>query len=95
MQTMLYAYFFQFGNSGNMLPLKPGIFNIKEIYNPKFNPFLILDGMEVQNYFDFREEFESGLANLLAEIFDPSTPFSQTGDVKKCEYCAYKEICGR
>lgn len=95
MQTMLYAYFFQFGNPGNMLPLKPGIFNIKEIYNPKFNPFLILDGMEVQNYFDFREEFESGLTNLLAEIFDPTTPFSQTGDVKKCEYCAYKEICGR
>ena len=95
MQTLLYAYFFQFQNPDNRRPLKPAIFNIKEIYNPKFNPFLTLGDTEIQDYFQFQAEFESGLKGLLAELFDPNVPFDQTEDVKKCEYCAYKEICGR
>jgi CRISPR/Cas system-associated exonuclease Cas4 (RecB family) len=95
MQTLLYAYFFQNLHPQNSLPLKPAIFNIKEIYNPKFNPFLLLEGEEVGNYLSLREEFEGGLKGLLAEMFDPREPFDQTEDLKKCEYCAYKEICGR
>jgi CRISPR/Cas system-associated exonuclease Cas4 (RecB family) len=95
MQTLLYAYFFQNRHPKNSLPLKPAIFNIKEIYNPKFNPFLILDGEEVGNYLDLREEFEGGLKRLLTEMFDPKELFDQTEDLKKCEYCAYREICGR
>jgi hypothetical protein len=35
------------------------------------------------------------LKGLLEEMYDPEVPFSQTDDLKKCEYCAYKEICGR
>lgn len=95
MQTMLYAYFFQNLNPQNRLSLKPAIFNIKEIYNPKFNPFLLLDGEEIGNYLDFQEEFELGLTGLLTEMFDREIPFDQTDDLKKCEYCAYREICGR
>ncbi|OOG77848.1 PD-(D/E)XK nuclease family protein [Algoriphagus sp. A40] len=95
MQTMLYAYFYQTKHPGNRLPLKPGIFNIKEIYNPKFNPFLQLDGVEINDYRELAEEFEGGLSGLLSEIFDPKQPFDQTEKVEKCTYCAYKEICGR
>jgi acyl-CoA-binding protein len=95
MQTMLYAYFYQTKHPENRLPLKPGIFNIKEIYNPKFNPFLQLDGVEINDYRELAEEFEEGLSGLLGEIFDPEQPFDQTDKVEKCVYCAYKEICGR
>jgi CRISPR/Cas system-associated exonuclease Cas4 (RecB family) len=95
MQTLLYAYFYQYKHRDNLLPLKPGIFNIKEIYNPQFSPFLVMDKEEISDYRDFAVEFESGLSGLLAEIFDPGVPFDQTEDVKKCAYCAYKEICGR
>ncbi|MFN3997857.1 PD-(D/E)XK nuclease family protein [Algoriphagus sp.] len=95
MQTMLYAYFYQYRNPNNKLPLKPAIFNIKDIYDPKFNPFLVLDGEEFGNFMEYQEEFELGLKGLLAEMFDPDKPFDQTDDLKKCEYCPYKEICGR
>jgi hypothetical protein len=95
MQTLLYAYFFQHSHSDNKLPLKPGIFNIKEIYNPQFSPFLVMDKEEFSDYRDFAGEFELGLSGLLAEIFNPEIPFDQTEDEKKCTFCAYKEICGR
>lgn len=95
MQTMLYAFFYQFNHPTNTLPLKPGIFTIKEIYSEDFNPFLQLDKSELSDYRDHAEEFEEGLRGLLKELVDPAVPFDQTTDKKKCSYCAYKEICGR
>ncbi|TDQ19708.1 PD-(D/E)XK nuclease superfamily protein [Algoriphagus boseongensis] len=95
MQTLLYAYFFQWKHPDNQKPLKPGIFNIKEIYNPKFNPFLQLNGEEIQDYREVEGGFMEGITNLLTEILNPENPFNQTEDLKKCEYCPYKEICGR
>lgn len=95
MQTMLYAHFYETAHPENQLPLKPGIFNIKEIYNPQFNPFLQLEGVEIADYRRFAEEFRTGLSGLLGEIFDPTKSFDQTDKVEKCMYCAYKEICGR
>ncbi|GMQ29450.1 PD-(D/E)XK nuclease family protein [Algoriphagus confluentis] len=95
MQTLLYAYFYQHSHPENTLPMKPGIFNIKEIYDSKFNPFLVMNKEEIRDYRDFAEEFEQGLSGLLGEIFNPEVPFDQTEDEKKCEYCAYREICGR
>ncbi len=95
MQTMLYAKLFQSENPAIRKPLKPGIFNIKEIYDPNFNPFLILDKEEIQDYREFAETFENGLSELIGEIFDPNKPFDQTEDLEKCTYCPYREICGR
>jgi hypothetical protein len=95
MQTFLYAFFYQYQNPDNQLPLKPGIMNIKEIYSEDFNPFLQLEESEVTDYRDFAGGFEEGLRGLLEEIMDPLVPFDQTDDKKKCSYCAYKELCGR
>jgi CRISPR/Cas system-associated exonuclease Cas4 (RecB family) len=95
MQTFLYAFFYQYQNPDNLLPLKPGIMNIKEIYSEDFNPFLQLEESEVTDYRDFAAGFEEGLRGLLEEIMDPLVPFDQTDDKKKCSYCAYKELCGR
>lgn len=95
MQTMLYAFFYQFNHPTNTLPLKPGIFTIKEIYAEDFNPFLQLDKSELSDYRDHAEDFEEGLRGLLEELVDPAVPFDQTSDKKKCSYCAYKSLCGR
>ncbi len=32
---------------------------------------------------------------ILAEIADPAVPWSRTDDVKKCEWCDFRTICGR
>ena len=35
------------------------------------------------------------LKGLLAEMTDPSVPFRRTEEIKTCEYCDFKMICGR
>ena len=35
------------------------------------------------------------LKDLLAEMTDPSVPFRRTDELKTCEYCDFKMICGR
>jgi hypothetical protein len=95
MQTFLYAFFYNFKYPENQLPLKPGIINIKEIYSQDFSPYLQLDDSEVGDYREFAQEYEQGLRGLLEEIVNPQVPFDQTEDKKKCEFCAYKELCGR
>ncbi|MFN5333339.1 MAG: PD-(D/E)XK nuclease family protein [Bacteroidota bacterium] len=95
LQTFLYAFFYQYMHPENQLPVKPGIFTIKEIYSEDFNPFLQMDKTEILDYRDHAAEFEEGLRKLIEEILDPDMVFDQTMDKKKCTYCAYKEICGR
>lgn len=95
MQTFLYAFFYHYMHPENQLPIKPGIFNIKEIYAEDFNLFLQMDKTEILDYRDHAAEFEEGLRKLIEEILNPDLVFDQTLDKKKCTYCAYKEICGR
>jgi RecB family exonuclease len=35
------------------------------------------------------------LNELLKEIFSPQTPFGQTNDPKNCEWCSFRNLCGR
>ena len=41
------------------------------------------------------QAFESRLKDLMEEVFDPASDFSQTENKKACEYCDYKFICAR
>ncbi len=100
MQTMFYGLIYQATNPDNSLPLKPAIFNLREIFSDDFNPYLQIKipykpGTEVQDYRKFEEEYKSNLKSLLEDIFNPEIPFGQTDDLIKCSYCPYKEICGR
>ncbi|MBR5906288.1 MAG: PD-(D/E)XK nuclease family protein [Bacteroidales bacterium] len=38
---------------------------------------------------------EQELDAILAEIADPDNPWARTDDVKKCEWCDFRTICGR
>lgn len=38
---------------------------------------------------------EEGLARLLNEIEDPETGFARTSNLKTCEHCDFRELCGR
>ncbi|WP_215224811.1 PD-(D/E)XK nuclease family protein [Echinicola shivajiensis] len=100
MQTMIYGMLYQRKFPENRLALKPAIYNLREIFSKDFNPYLQLKegrskAEEVNDYRDYQEKFEQGLKGLLQEIFDLEVPFSQTEDLDKCQYCPYKQICGR
>ena len=100
MQTLFYGFLYQFLHPENSRPLKPALFNFKEIFKDDFNPYLQQKNSrsnktEVQDYADYQTSYESGLKNLLEEVYNPEVPFTQTEELKKCTYCAYTEICGR
>jgi len=38
---------------------------------------------------------EENIASLIANIFDPTIPFTQTSDTKICANCTYNAICNR
>lgn len=45
---------------------------------------------------DFKSGMEDFLAEKLAEIVNPSVPFTRTEDREHlCAYCDFKNICGR
>jgi len=100
MQTMFYGLIYQATNPENTLPLKPAIFNLREMFGDDFNPYLqqkqpYKTGVEVNDYREFEAEYREGLTFLLEDIYNPEIPFDQTDDLQKCGYCTYKEICGR
>jgi hypothetical protein len=100
MQTLFYGLLYQANYPDNTLPLKPAIFNLREIFRDDFNPYLHEkpdrnSKQEVQNYLDYREDYETALKNTLEEIFDPQQAFDQTEDLDKCRTCPYADICAR
>lgn len=97
MQTMYYGLLYQAMHPENSKPLKPALFNFKEIFKEDFNPYLKNKEQksEVQDYIEYAVEYESGLRKMLEEMYDPEVPFSQTDNLEKCKYCPYSEICGR
>ncbi|MCH6232986.1 PD-(D/E)XK nuclease family protein [Cognataquiflexum rubidum] len=97
MQTMYYGLLYQAMHPENSKPLKPALFNFKEIFKEDFNPYLKNKEQksEVQDYIEYAVEYESGLRKMLEEMYDPEVSFSQTDNLEKCKYCPYSEICGR
>lgn len=100
MQTLYYGLLYQSMYPENGLPLKPAIFNFKEIFKDEFNPYLQEKGadkqvVEVNDYRDYQEGYEQSLNALLVDLFDEAVPFDQTDDLDKCKNCPFKEICGR
>jgi len=98
MQTMMYGLLYKETNGGQInTPLKPAVFNLKDIFNEEFNPYLQMGTrgvrVEIQSYQEYEAEFLAALKGCLTEIFHPDVPFSQDEEEVKCGNCPYKEIC--
>ena len=98
MQTMLYGLLYKAHQEGEAgPPLKPAVFNLKDIFNEEFSPYLMMgqrgNKVEVNSYQEYEREFVEALKGCLTEIFHPDLPFEQTADVSKCSYCPYKNLC--
>jgi hypothetical protein len=39
--------------------------------------------------------FAERMVQLMEEILNPEIPFERTSDLKRCEYCPYKDHCHR
>ena len=92
-----YSYLFYKKYQGEYEVIEPGLFNSRDLFSEDFE-WKIYDKQSKTSVGEFRQylpEFEEGLSNLLSEMYDPTEPFVQTDDLKKCGYCPYKDICGR
>lgn len=92
-QTFYYALLYEQDRNENETPI-PAVFNRETIFQGASYQ-LKLDKTPVTQADSFMLEYLEHLTQLLSELFNPEVPFDQTADEKKCEYCAYKGICGR
>lgn len=100
MQTFFYGLLYEANFPANRLPLKPALFNLREIFKEDFNPYLqeVIgrgERKEVNDYGAYREEYVERLKLSLEEIFDPNQVFDQTEDHQKCQFCPFSSICCR
>lgn len=99
MQTLFYGLLYT-ERYGKKYKVIPGLFNARELFGNDFDIRLKLRNSDkrndyrwLDNVIPYLDEFKYELSSLLAEIFDPSVPFDQTDDFKKCGYCPYAGIC--
>ena len=97
-QTFLYSRFYK-ETMAPQIPITPGVYSVRKIYNNDFD-FRITQNenrkKSVINSFDeISGGFNEKLNLLLLDIFNPEISFTQTEEIRNCEYCAYRKICHR
>jgi len=99
LQTLLYCEAYL--ASGQSKSLYPSIYKIKKLTGGVLSDKLKLK-MEnkteftVDDYSIVRDEFLSGLKNVISDIFNINEPFIMTTDLRgKCSFCPYRILCMR
>ena len=105
LQAFIYAGIIRHGKEAitqvnpQQLPVAPCLLFIRQASFEGYDPTLtlspgksqieVIDDIELK-YHDFQE----GLQNLLAEIYNAETPFKPTEETVRCGTCPYQNICG-
>ena len=94
-QTMLYAKIVARNKKYNpdQLPVSPALIFIQHASAKDYDPTLIMDKHPISDITVYEQEFNERLAELLAEIHDPSLGFVPTPDRKRCTSCPYHDLC--
>ena len=72
----------------------PGLLIIKTATSKEFSTDIKFNNNPVNDFSQLETEFRKRLQQLLHEIFNPETPFSQTENrPDNCKYCDYKQFC--
>lgn len=76
--------------------ISPQLLYVHHKENASRKEFVVNMGkIPVEDISVIETEYMSRMKPLLAEIFDIDKPFVPATDSKKCEYCDYREICGK
>ncbi len=98
-QTFLYAKLFASAGNARDLPVTPGVYLVREIYNPGFRYHFGIGTAKkntpIWDYSELDHEFTETLERILGRLFDPSEAFVQTGQEETCRNCPYRGICQR
>jgi len=95
-QAIFYSFVYCKSSNANAT-ITPGLFNRSNLFAEKFKFGFTLgrDRMDITDVQPYLPLFEKLLNEILDELFNPSTIYSQTENVKNCEYCNFKGLCRR
>jgi hypothetical protein len=93
MQAMFYAMLYARNSTKGYAQIVPGLVNATELFKDDLDTRLQMSGSPLDDFVNYQDEFQEKLIELLQEIFDRNTPFGQTTDDKKCNFCPYSNIC--
>lgn len=86
------------------LPVKPNLIPLRNLgdasYEPKAEEMLVIgdskNKQDVKNYDAYRDEFVSGVKQLVQDIFSADQMFEQSKEMDKhCKYCDFLDLCQR
>ena len=95
LQTMLYAHIVRNSpkyNPGN-LPVSPALLFIQHATGDNYDPTLSIGQQPISDIKDLDDEFMSRMNQVIAEIFEPQTPFRPTADPDVCATCPFRMMC--
>jgi ATP-dependent helicase/DNAse subunit B len=93
-QTLVYSLILH-KNQPGFLTIYPGIYSLRGIFNENYNPSFCLKGAinAPLEFVTVSDQFEAQFIELLEEIFNVDSPFTQTTNPENCKYCPYRQIC--
>ena len=93
-QLLLYAEAYNdMVHSG--IKIKPALHVLKTIVTEGYIKPLTFNGKEMPSYPEISKLFRPKLNELIAKIFDDTTPFSQCEGTDGCKYCKFLQMCGK
>lgn len=95
LQTFLYGILYKEKAQGKTIT--PGIYYMRDVFRENFETELLNKETKetVTDFTTYENDFRKLLTDCLEEIFDPTTPFTQTENTKVCQYCQYSGVCNR
>lgn len=96
-QTFLYAAIMA---RQQTLKVAPSLLYIHRAASESYSPVIEMGEarkpkLPVDDFSVYEKEFRERLLALLEEIYNDQEEFTQTEDLKKCEYCDFKAMCKR
>jgi len=97
-QTFLYSKFYK-DIERPEIPIIPGVYSVRKLFDNNFDYRIKQKENRTENiitnYDEVKEEYHEELKQLINEIYNPEISFTQTEELRNCEYCPYKQICHR
>ena len=76
-------------------PVTPCLFYVHKSGSDDYSPKLRVSRQPLHDVRTIQEEFLQQLSEVIAHIFDPQIPFTQTPRIKSCQHCDFAHLCGR
>ena len=92
LQTILYATIVAIQQNR---PVTPCLFFVHKSGQDDYSPKLRLARQLIHDVRPLQEDFLQQLSDVIAHIFDPDIPFTQTTNTQSCQHCDFAHLCGR